>query len=892
MPRRINWQPSGGISRIRGVEEVSFTRPYNLQNVRVEARDVAVALREGAEGPLIGGCKPWFKVNSNYIHCSNCVNAGDYHNGLLYTAGCGSNCLIDGCGSLQVYPPSFVPGSDVDGERPENQPPRITSSQTVATPGTAPDDEGVPDNHFVTYLLIPLNDRGEAGEWHYVHFANDSGVRKNPTLSFTATESTYQVLIYRTAQLGIDTGQPNPQLGLSKPCGPRQFYQIESLSNSQCSVLVGGCQSFVIDHFEFAPAFDGTCTHTNDPGNTFNIYLQGAPDLTAFSGSTFDLYFTKSFGPTAAPGTPYNIISGTAGGVLTMTDSFNYYNDLVQFFYNLGGSCDTIFEEFGEVLICDRATPPGSSEVGYQVVDKNCIDINISEQFQTATVSVPDTPAVGETTTTQSITENPCFPSQPTLNRSRNVHTFVSDAYKGFCAKAMLNDAGTMMYGNVTWPTKEVIVGYINQGNTTGRDIRVQYEYEVEGAKLYGPVTEYTDVDHLIVEIGGAETAVLIYAEDGGSVFRLVERVVTNEVGRYISSCDTCFTFDHDESPIPTAEAVTQYAPTDCINEKSVVFFAESQRPLEVTYQQFSLPKDEEVRVLSPARLAEEEDIRSYNFYIATDKNIYVASRSGDAATYEQIGSGFGVNTGFDQQPLWTPVRYGVVFYGTDDHLYYLTGRQVTPLDLEVNENSDREALLDLWNFVYDIAYHVRFGEVWVSTDTGIWVTGLDRRDGWIAQYNLQDPGGRKRRLFYDESLSSNGELGHMIVGDSVDQTTGETTIMDNSGQYLVDPSITTQFLQDDPRRTIWGRGEPIFEHMPTDRLPNGSGINRMTVTESVKPPSTDTNLTHVYSRSFLVDPYTPFYPRLSGHGHQFTFTEFSELSYVEFLSDRRGGNN
>lgn len=863
MPRRINLQFEGGVSRIRGAEDLNYNRPYDLNNARVEDRDVVVALRAGSEGPLIGGCKPWFKLNDSFITCRDCVNDADFHNGRLYAVGCNGDCPETSpptCGRIQVFPECYVPSSNNDYERAEIDVPRVLQVTVIQQCGGVPVGEGVADGSFVTYLLIPVNEHDEAGEWAYAYYQNTTGGDCNVELEILANSLTHKVEIYRSAAFDSLTGRPS---GLDTTCGVKQYYRIGEATQGVCAgVPVLGCDDHVATYYDLDQDLDANCDLVSDPGNTARIYSASIGDGSALVGQT--LYFTKTLGTFPQAGFPF-VITGGGISYVTVGTTFDYYPEIavVGTSQDQEGGCNIVFEDFAEFVICDPGSEPDQGELGFRFLDDNCILANADEG-------------------------NTCFPSQPVLSRTRNVHDS-SQAYKGFCASAVHNDAGTMMYGGVRWPTKEVDVGLLETGG--GVDLIIQYEYHTPKGEVCGPQLQLMDVRRLVVEFGGSETALLVWRQDTLGQYRLIERISSIDGGRYVSSCGTCFTFDFSSSPQPSIQA--QAGPCeaqDCIEEGNAVFLGASLRPLEITYEQFRVPAKEEVRAIVPARLAEEEDLRSYTFYVMTDRSLYVGRRDGRAVTLESLSANFGVAQGFDGQALVCPVRYGVVLHGTDNHLYYMTGRQLTALDTSTVEHEDRSSFLDLWDDVYDFAYHVRFGELWVATDTGVWVFGLDRRSGWVANYNLNGVDGQVKRIFYDPDETLNGEVGHMLFGDRVEQGTGGTYYMDNSGAYLADPSVTTQFLQDDPRRTAYDRMEVVYRHMPLTRLPGGAGVIRMEVTESVRDVSIDS--AHQRQRSYNIDPETPYYNRLHGGAHQFTFAEFEEVSYVEFMSDRKAGNN
>ncbi len=353
------------------------------------------------------------------------------------------------------------------------------------------------------------------------------------------------------------------------------------------------------------------------------------------------------------------------------------------------------------------------------------------------------------------------------------------------------------------------------------------------------------------------------------------ERLVVGPFGNYLSGyggTNLMMTFrdtDHKDGRTTTD---TERQPVAKVTEPNKVFMAETNHPFDPTFSQFQAPNDETVRAITPARLAEEEQLQSYAFYLMTDKSVRFANRVGEVVTQDVVDPTLGVLLGTDNQPLFTLVSAGVVFVGTDKHVYFLSGRQLQPIDLEQIETGFRDAFSDLWTTIHDIEYHQVYKEVWIATDTGLWVLAFERDRGIIAQYDLSVLSEHPKRLMYQGDA--------MYVGDTEAATQAAFTKIDESGAFLSLPWVETQELGDTTIRTRIQRLEALYTEI------NG---NEVAIRHTVRTlPGTDS-----YVKTYVgLEPSIPKYPIISGVGHQLRFTGFEELRMISLEMEGQGGNN
>ena len=258
---------------------------------------------------------------------------------------------------------------------------------------------------------------------------------------------------------------------------------------------------------------------------------------------------------------------------------------------------------------------------------------------------------------------------------------------------------------------------------------------------------------------------------------RYVTKYVENELYSFVSTEDgTAGNFEDGRGLGP--ETVTYK-----FREKSVAYLSEQNAPWEIKLDGFSIPDNSEILAITAARLEEIEQIRGYSFYVFSEDSIYAANRNGSDVFLDKVESNFGIATGIDAQPLYTLVRGGVVFYGSDKNLYYLTGRNLTDLTFVVD---------DLFTEVTDITFHIKDNHVHVVTDTGVWVYDFNR-EMWIGQREInQSISGSQTQYNFSDTLTSSS-VSTDAIGSSI-SISGDSVVFKKdefSAFYPQEPYLT-----------------------------------------------------------------------------------------------------
>lgn len=179
----------------------------------------------------------------------------------------------------------------------------------------------------------------------------------------------------------------------------------------------------------------------------------------------------------------------------------------------------------------------------------------------------------------------------------------------------------------------------------------------------------------------------------------------------------------------------------EAIRRKSAAYLSEVNAPWTVTYDGFTIPDSSEILAIVPSRAEEIEQLISHSFYVFTDNRVYVGQRSGREVSLTVVESSTGIALGNNNQPLVVPVKSGVVFYGTDSTLYYLSGRRLEKLSYQVLSGNDK-----LWdNGVDDLGYDPSQDFLYVLTadnvvaDSDVYMYDFELKR-WMGAYDVFQP--------------------------------------------------------------------------------------------------------------------------------------------------------
>lgn len=390
-----------------------------------------------------------------------------------------------------------------------------------------------------------------------------------------------------------------------------------------------------------------------------------------------------------------------------------------------------------------------------------------------------------------------------------------------------------MIAGSVQWPTKPAQFALaLRTGTSLVGSLYYTNEYQpTNNQTIHGPVTEVPD-SLRIIPVWQGEQAIHMYNDTNGPIEQLKRQTVQSggiynifEVTREESGGSPNLTF-----------------PLSDVNQKSFIYepnvalLSEQFRPLELTMeQQFTVPGGQEIKSIEPARLAEEESVATYSFYVLTDENVYVGNRQ-DEQTQLRLVNRVGVQsyrvdfTGGAprpeyQYPLVAPTKYGTAYIGTDDRVYVLNGRQFETIDDMVPNiwwsdfgettlaNEDFQAIYneysDVWAeqtergsvefetlTAYDIAYNEDQDELYVVTNNNIWIYDFDGK-GWVGNYYR--PGVvSAQRLGYHKSV-----MLHRYQDTDNDGTVEDIyELVNEDGDRIEDTAVVTNPLLRSPGET------------------------------------------------------------------------------------------
>lgn len=355
-------------------------------------------------------------------------------------------------------------------------------------------------------------------------------------------------------------------------------------------------------------------------------------------------------------------------------------------------------------------------------------------------------------------------------------------------AKEIHFAGGKMYYGNVQWPTRYPDVAYTEEN--TRFDVRLQNEYSAADIQLHGPYKELTDVGKVACA-WHLETALNVYVKDkneNNPSWYHYRRLTPTEQGLYaVKGKDFLSNYVFNAERFDSQSNITEKEVppgSGIIDESQAVVASHVNRPLEVTSNGFALQTDEEVRALMNARLAEEEGLREYDFYIGTEESIYVGNpRSEDVSVSTTVVTrSFGISMSAFEYPAYTLLPQATAIVSTEGIIRILQGRQEQRLFPEGAVP---------WGVVYDIEYHIDLNELAIATDEGVWFYDWDRQ-GIFRQYDSFNA----LALAYDRANST-------LLGWDDDSTVWKR--FNESGAEL-EPSITTQEIESGGREIeiVW----------------------------------------------------------------------------------------
>lgn len=333
--------------------------------------------------------------------------------------------------------------------------------------------------------------------------------------------------------------------------------------------------------------------------------------------------------------------------------------------------------------------------------------------------------------------------------------------------RTVLNHAGVLVSGNVSFPTKPAAILRTGRKETdpaTYKKFALQLEYATPDGPVYGPVTYHAEMPYANV-VNHGEAALLVYVQDADpGPYHLFERLSPDGDGAYRSAFPDVTTravsgiayakpsyawiYYDQEGPQSTTEP---YAETAYVDEPETALLSSPGRPLEMTYAGVSVPDGSAVKALSAARLAEAEGLRGYDFYLFTGGSSYVVSRTGSDLSIDVLVAGVGVRSAADGSALLCTTPLGCAFVGTDGTLRLVSGRQAVDLVEEVP---------GLFSDVRSLVYVHEDESIAVATDTGLWLYDTEMQ-GWAVHVDAAPDGvqydraGRRLLLRSGETFSS-----------------------------------------------------------------------------------------------------------------------------------------
>jgi hypothetical protein len=477
------------------------------------------------------------------------------------------------------------------------------------------------------------------------------------------------------------------------------------------------------------------------------------------------------------------------------------------------------------------------------------------------------------------------------------------ELYQGFAARTMFNHNGTMIYGNPTIAIPDVKqnVHYI-AGSGTSNKYGVLFEYldangEIARGPFLAPLTDFdsnTDLVYLQIPWNG-EHALQIFKYDGSggdtliTNYTLYERITPSPEGFFFTSYKTSdgilpkWAFFVGSSPERNDETPVTYKTPGAgyYTLQNVAYMSQTNRPNELTFNNFIAPLNTDIRAIVPARLEEAEGVASYDFIVLTDRTVHVYARDGfvvkeiqrllnDAGVKQKNFGDIGVGAPDTKHPLVVPFEGGVVFVSTDDRIYIVSGRRITALDTNV-----RGLFGSTWR---DIAYHEQENEIWVVNDESeIWIYSIED-GGWNKNFTLSS-NWRIFHLFYSEL---NQEMLMYLDTDVSGGPTYDTYIFDNGGAALT-AGVATQEMSANGRIAKVARVIVDYER------DSYSGSNRAKLlhyvdarTDGDNEDILDVLETNSKNRiEYTIPRQKSVYPTLVGKRHQLKVSEFTSLDSI-----------
>jgi hypothetical protein len=394
-----------------------------------------------------------------------------------------------------------------------------------------------------------------------------------------------------------------------------------------------------------------------------------------------------------------------------------------------------------------------------------------------------------------------------------------------------------MIMGGVEWPTKPPQMAFAvrdSSDNSSGPTRKVAYKYTpTRQTDVYGPTTtlQYAGGFQAVWQ---GESSLHTYAIDSeDNQFKHTRSFTVGSSGVYPRTNGDPPEGGGFLSSYPTyGRSLSDEPIQEFVYEPELALMSERFRPMEVLMEdQFTVPDGQTIRAIEPSRLAEEESVANYSFYVFTEEGVYVVNREDDQARLRNVTT-VGVETyrvDFTsgtrpeyEYPLVCPTKYGTAYIGTDHRVYLLNGRKFQAIDQKVPNiwwsdlgapavsNSEFQAIYneysDVWseqttddsgNTVefqtltpYDIAYSKDENNLYVVTYNDVWVFDFDRKD-WIGNYNR----------------TGATSLGYMSIHNSVMlhryEDSGETyELLNEDGPPIEDNSFVTNPLLRRPQET------------------------------------------------------------------------------------------
>lgn len=357
---------------------------------------------------------------------------------------------------------------------------------------------------------------------------------------------------------------------------------------------------------------------------------------------------------------------------------------------------------------------------------------------------------------------------------------------------------GTALYGDVEWPLKlPTLAAYVRTDRPTidAGKIAVQAEYDDAGEVVYSSVLEVDGVKGALFRSKG-DQAIHIWSDNEG-MWEYVERLTPGPAGFYRSKKIK----DRQQWSWFSGAEITDtrvfYDVSSTVKEKDTVLMAEVNRPASVTFEQFRTPDGESVRSIFPSRLAEEEGLVAYDFIVATARSVFIYQFDAGQRIAQQVER---IPVTLRRKYAFAPMFNATAVLGSDQRLYLVQGRQVTQLDVTAR---------GLWGRVYDITFHSANQDLYLLTDTGVWVWDVNVLQGFYK--HLTVPSGM-RRIEYLKRIVQNAEDSRVVTSTE----SGNSLLLERAGAYG-NNSVTTQSVLPHAREGRINRLSAAYERLRFD---------------------------------------------------------------------------